>query len=924
MTAPALTVAESLKMANDTLQFESGVSNGAGVLTGTETIAISRGNGLLQTTASALATLTLSALAPQRQSIPVLTAGQAAYVTQGYSVGVVNVFVAGIRLNPAQYQALDGTNVVITDANVLSSLVVGMTVDIDASVSIAVAGVATPASVAALIPTNQPASNPLTGAELFSVTQGSGLFQSTLTKIANFVNNLVNPTNLSAAAALTGNELVPVSQSGGLVQSTASNVANWMIQTFSGILPNATGTVGRSVSASMADQPISAKAFGAKGNGITLSTGAITTGTNAFSATGAAFTTADVGKTIVVQGAGAAGAPLTTTISGYVSATAVTLTASAGTTVSSASFIYGTDDTAALQAFVTYVTNNSRNGYIPEGTYLISAALNIAQGGNYRIVGAGKNSTIIKQVTNNIAIFSMGATGNAACVFVEFAHMYLSYVNTQSGNTSAYAMYLQASYYFCSFHHLRWEGYTGFRVASGQPAPQNTKWDEIDCTAATYGSMMDWTGTTNAGPNWVMGRMQIACNNMVGPAFNNIKGINANIDCLEFLTPTNTQLMLVQSGSSISINTIKMEVYTYNVAGNLFVFNNGCNIKINQFFCYGTTGVFNPASGSFTLFNTNTGGNTGSLHIDLMSVTATTVGSGNVYLFQGAVGFITVDTLVTDGNANWQLTNDGASTTAETLTIRNIANTFVSQDNGNITTLALTPGADTTQVFNTALTAPCVATLPSNGNYLFNGLTYTFISNGAVNGSNTITINNGNAALVTMTSDQTAVTVVWRRNAAHGYAGWVVKCIDNIAIGDALTYTNVSGQSIPSAAATTVTTWTKTSDRLGTSLVASTGIFTCPATGFYSVAAQVTFASHVGVVNAQYSANVVANGVTVASGAHFQETTATDLVSVQTGSVVVFLSAGQTLVLQAYQNTGSAVALSTTAALTYMSINRIP
>lgn len=234
MTAPALTVAESLKMANDTLQFESGVSNGAGVLTGTETIAISRGNGLLQTTASALATLTLSAIAPQRQSIPVLTAGQAAYVTQGYSVGVVNVFVAGIRLNPAQYQALDGTNVVITDANVLASLVVGMTVDIDGAVSIAVAGVATPASVAALIPTNQPASNPLTGTELFSISQGSGLFQSSLTKIAT-----------------------------------------WVIQTFQGFIRTGTGAVARTVLARMLDLPISAKDFGVVGNGVADDTAAL-------------------------------------------------------------------------------------------------------------------------------------------------------------------------------------------------------------------------------------------------------------------------------------------------------------------------------------------------------------------------------------------------------------------------------------------------------------------------------------------------------------------------------------------------------------------------------------------------------------------------------------------------------------------------
>jgi len=440
-----------------------------------------------------------------------------------------------------------------------------------------------------------------------------------------------------------------------------------------------------------------------------------------------------------------------------------------------------TDDTAALQAFVTYIVTNSKRGYIPEGTYIISSSLNFPQGGSYSVIGAGKNSTTIQQITNNVPIFSMGGTGSAACVFIEIANMYLHYANAQgTSNTSAYAIYLQSSYYFCSFHHLRWEGYTGFKVLSGQPAPQNTKWDEIDCTAATYGSMMDWTGTVDAGPNWVIGRMQIACNNMVGPAFNNIKGVNANIDCLEFLSPTNCQLMLVQSGSDISINTMKMEVYTYNVAGNLFVFDGGTNIRINQFICYGTTGVFNPASGSFVLFETNAGGNTGSLSIDFLSLTATTVGSGNVYVFQGAVGFITVNTYINDGNANWQLTNTGSSTTCEILSIKNFLNGHISQDNGNITSLAITLGANNTQVFNTALTAPCTVTLPSTGANLFNGLTYTFITNGAVNGSNTIIINNGSATLATLSSDLTYVTVGWRRNASHGYLGWIILAVGSV------------------------------------------------------------------------------------------------------------------------------------------------
>jgi hypothetical protein len=229
MTNP-ITSAESLQAVNDTLKFEAGASNDAGTLTGTETIAISRGTGLLQTTSSALATLTLSSIAPQRQSVPVTANGQAAYPTLGYSVGVVNVFVAGIRLNPSQYTALDGINITITDPLVLAKLVPGMTVDIDASISIAVSGVATPASVQAMDPANNPAIGTLTGAELVLTRQGSGLFQTTFTKLAAYINGLINPTNLNNAAALTGTELVPLSQSGGLVRSTLTSLVNFVLQ----------------------------------------------------------------------------------------------------------------------------------------------------------------------------------------------------------------------------------------------------------------------------------------------------------------------------------------------------------------------------------------------------------------------------------------------------------------------------------------------------------------------------------------------------------------------------------------------------------------------------------------------------------------------------------------------------------------------
>lgn len=73
----------------------------------------------------------------------------------------------------------------------------------------------------------------------------------------------------------------------------------------------------------------------------------------------------------------ATGAILITTIAGYVSSTSVTLTASATTTVSPARVVYGTDDTAAIQAAMNYATGALTGGdlVIPSsnGAYLCGA-----------------------------------------------------------------------------------------------------------------------------------------------------------------------------------------------------------------------------------------------------------------------------------------------------------------------------------------------------------------------------------------------------------------------------------------------------------------------------------------------------------------------------------------------------------------------
>jgi hypothetical protein len=231
-----ITDANSIGAVSDVNTFESGGLTGSSALTGVEIIPISQSADLVQTTVQGLANYVMNGLAPLRQSIPVLANGQASYVSQGYSPVLIDVFVSGIRLNPSQYQATDGVHIVITDSNVLSVLTTGMTVDIAAAVAINIAGVATPASVSALIPTNQPAVNPLTGAELVSVSQGAGLYQSTISKIAAWMlgtvyigsySQLRSYTGTASTIQITGYQTTatPVGIAGVFVQDTSGNAA---------------------------------------------------------------------------------------------------------------------------------------------------------------------------------------------------------------------------------------------------------------------------------------------------------------------------------------------------------------------------------------------------------------------------------------------------------------------------------------------------------------------------------------------------------------------------------------------------------------------------------------------------------------------------------------------------------------------------
>lgn len=135
----------------------------------------------------------------------------------------------------------------------------------------------------------------------------------------------------------------------------------------------------------------SVKDYGATGNGQAVFDAAITAGTGTLNTNSATFTPADVGKLFDLNGAGTSSCGqeywgitgvkmncnLVGTIRGYIDAHDVTLSVNAGTSVTSAQFKWGTDDTNALKAALAALNAPSGPGtlYFPSGNYCVRSKL---------------------------------------------------------------------------------------------------------------------------------------------------------------------------------------------------------------------------------------------------------------------------------------------------------------------------------------------------------------------------------------------------------------------------------------------------------------------------------------------------------------------------------------------------------------------
>lgn len=147
-----------------------------------------------------------------------------------------------------------------------------------------------------------------------------------------------------------------------------------------------TSTFTRSHAAGRYDRPyvFNVMDYGAKGNGKSVVDAAITLGSATLTcATSAPFVVGDVGKNLILLNAGVSGESISTTIATYISATQVTLSVTASTTVTGVPVLWANDDTAAVQAAV-----NAAVTYGLAHSYAATVYFPPALGRFYGIAGA--------------------------------------------------------------------------------------------------------------------------------------------------------------------------------------------------------------------------------------------------------------------------------------------------------------------------------------------------------------------------------------------------------------------------------------------------------------------------------------------------------------------------------------------------------
>ncbi len=195
-------------------------------------------------------------------------------------------------------------------------------------------------------------------------------------------------SDLTAATELTDADLLYVVDGSTSKKITALNAASYF----------GSGAASRTVRTPEQD--------GAAGNGMVLTDAAITSGDATFTSASAVFTGRS-GQSVWVAGAGAAGALLATTISSVTNATTVELAATAGTTVTNAQALVGTNDTSAINTWLARGASTIDLQVTPGAVYVHSGTVSMTSKSDVLLTGRGARFVAPVQATSGFKLVTI-------------------------------------------------------------------------------------------------------------------------------------------------------------------------------------------------------------------------------------------------------------------------------------------------------------------------------------------------------------------------------------------------------------------------------------------------------------------------------------------------------------------------------------
>jgi hypothetical protein len=372
-----------------------------------------------------------------------------------------------------------------------------------------------------------------------------------------------------------------------------------------------------------------------------------------------------------------------------------------------------------------------------------------------------------------------------------------------------------------------------------------------------------------------------------------------NLSNVNGLAPLDTAGCVICTDTTNNTIATGIDLSAYNITGNFLNGPNGFHVTgagaLTAPGGIGTAGGLNVTSGGAAI----AGGLTvasGTTTVGALSSTGAT--------FTGPVSFTTISS---SGIAALGTASTVASSPARGDSSGKIATTFFIQDTlGNPPAIgAGTPAAGS------------FTTLAASGTVSGAGITALF-NNTALGGTPTATV----PATATNNS-QIATTSFGYNLLASGLAPAKFTTLQATSLAKVFA-TNTGAQSIPSGTNTAVTGWTTGFD-VNSNFTASTGTFTAPATGYYVVTAQLAWGVMSGAgASGQLVATVYVNGSATNLQGKAPMSNTTQTTNTVQVSGIVSATAGQTIILDAFQNSGSSVALSSGGGSVWMNIYQLP